>query len=231
MQTLQTPRKSFAWVLGLPENKSFKPTELATMSSWPKWCAKPTVFSVCAGHTSSVNALAFKQGEGLSGRDIIFSGSGDESIRVWDMTSGKCEGELHGHAGYVSSMVLQDEYLVSASYDSTLCLWSANRRTLIKQIKAHEHCVNALMAHESGVLLSASWDGTVRVWDLRVDSTSQTRSYASFLVVYALCSLNNAHVLPVATPTCSDASQTLGAGSGRGPVPRERGPSRVLRPA
>jgi WD40 repeat protein len=102
------------------------------------------------------------------------------------MLSGKCEGKMQGHTGYVSSLILQDDFVVSASYDSTMCLWSSKRMTLLKQIKAHEHCVNSLMAHDSGVLLSASWDGTIRVWDLRMDSTPQSRSFASVLVV-CLC--------------------------------------------
>lgn len=52
-------------------------------------------------------------------------------------------------------------------------LWNAERRQLIKSIKAHAHCINALCLHETGVVLSASWDQSVRVWDLRVGPLPQ----------------------------------------------------------
>jgi WD40 repeat protein len=157
---------------------------------------------------------------------------------------------MHGHSGYVSSLVLQDDYLISASYDSTLCLWSATRQQLLKQIKAHEHCVNALMTHDSGVLLSASWDGTVRLWDLRINGSAQTRSFASVLTVpvFALpplpplcvrtlcvCTISS-HRSPGAAPcdarnrwSCDESA--WGAGARRGAVLGECGAPRVLRPA
>jgi len=59
--------------------------------------------------------------------------------------TGECIQELErAHTGYVSSLAMQGDYIMSSSFDRTICLWNAERRSLVKSIKAHAHCINAL---------------------------------------------------------------------------------------
>ena len=55
---------------------------------------------------------------------------------------------------------------------------------VVRRITAHAHAVNALCYHDCGALVSASWDGTVRLWDLRTNS-SKGRGYAAAVQVGA----------------------------------------------
>jgi WD40 repeat protein len=154
----------------------------------PKWAATNKMFTALRGHTSSINALAYRWDKGASPRHILFSGSGDETIRVWDVEQGNCIQELEkSHSGYVSSLLVVDDYLISGSFDRTMCLWNVHRRSLIKSIKAHAHCVNSLFLHDSGVVLSSSWDGHIRLWDLR--GKASDKGYVQILKVpdAALC--------------------------------------------
>ena len=161
----------------------------------PKWAPEGRVFSSLRGHSSSINALAYKwDPSAASSRHVLFSGSGDETIRVWDLEEGKCVQEMEKiHTGYVSSLLCVDDYLISGSFDRTICLWNVHRRSLIKSIKAHSHCVNSLFLHDSGIVLSGSWDAHVRVWDMR--SKAGDKGYVKILKLpdAALCVVGQGH--------------------------------------
>jgi Prp8 binding protein len=144
----------------------------------PRWAADSTS-SVCFhGHTASVNALAtHKSGN----KFVVFSGGGDDSIRAWDLSGFCLQTFEKAHDGYISSLLLHGEYLLSASFDRTIGLWNAERRERLRAIKAHANCVNALCLHATtGAVLSVSWDSCVRVWDLRA-SPGTGRNHVSVL--------------------------------------------------
>jgi WD40 repeat protein len=92
----------------------------------PRWAAGLKIFAEFS-HEASVNALALEPTE----RHIFYSGCGDEHVRVWDLRENgrDCKHRFEGgHTGYVSSLLLVDEYLMSASFDRTIVLWNTHRR-------------------------------------------------------------------------------------------------------
>jgi WD40 repeat protein len=143
----------------------------------PRWAADGSVAVSLLGHTASVNAVVTH----VSGQKYtLFSGGGDDCIRVWDMSGACLQTFDHAHDGYVSSLLLHGEYLLSASFDRTIRLWNVERREQLRSIKAHANCVNALCQHSAtGTVLSASWDSCIRVWDLR--ASNGNKGYASVL--------------------------------------------------
>jgi WD40 repeat protein len=62
----------------------------------------------------------------------LYSGSNDLSLRIWNMSSGKTEHELTGHANSVSSLQMNVNYLYSSSFDKTIKEWS---KTLLQSTK------------------------------------------------------------------------------------------------
>ena len=54
----------------------------------------------------------------------LASCSGDESVRVWDVSTGECVKTLEGHEDCVDCVVeLGDGRLASCSYDNTVRVW------------------------------------------------------------------------------------------------------------
>jgi WD40 repeat protein len=75
----------------------------------------------CSGHTNAVTTVAFSR-DGHR----IFSGSIDDTLRVWDADTGQPLGRpLTGHTATVISISLSPDgnSMVSGSFDETLRLW------------------------------------------------------------------------------------------------------------
>ncbi|RKU30420.1 hypothetical protein C6497_04345 [Candidatus Poribacteria bacterium] len=57
--------------------------------------------------------------------EIIVSGSGDRTIRLWDVDTGESIRTLSGHKGAVESVVFSPDgnTIASGSTDGTMILW------------------------------------------------------------------------------------------------------------
>jgi WD40 repeat protein len=86
-------------------------------------CAKTRTFH---GHGGPVWALDYDEAT-----DYLYSGSYDQTIKVWDIKTQACRRTLRGHTGWVSSLALigsdtsaaDSSLLASASWDATIRLW------------------------------------------------------------------------------------------------------------
>jgi hypothetical protein len=95
----------------------------------------------------------------------LASGSGDNTIRLWDPATGACERVFEGHQGYVSALaVLGDGRLASGSYE-TIRLWDPATGACERVFKGHQGSVSALAVLGDGRLASGSGDNTIRLWD------------------------------------------------------------------
>ena len=57
--------------------------------------------------------------------NILASSSWDETVKIWDITSGSCLSTLRGHSDRVTSVAFNKEgtLLASSSYDKTVKIW------------------------------------------------------------------------------------------------------------
>ncbi|GKT52079.1 vegetative incompatibility protein HET-E-1 [Colletotrichum spaethianum] len=72
------------------------------------------------GHDASVDVVVFS----LDGRQLA-STSDDNTVKLWDMTTGQCQQTLEGHSGSVRPVAFSpdERQLASASEDKIVKLW------------------------------------------------------------------------------------------------------------
>ena len=124
-----------------------------------------------AGHDGPVNAVAV----GRAGdRDIIVSGSGDGTVRIWDAVTGDLTAApLADHEGLVYTVAVgragDRDVIVSGSDGGMVRVWDAvSGNSAGVSVAGHEGPVNAVAVGRAGdrdVIVSGSDDGMVRVWD------------------------------------------------------------------
>nr|XP_045622468.1 F-box/WD repeat-containing protein 7-like [Procambarus clarkii] len=100
----------------------------------------------------------------FSGNTIV-SGSDDNTLKVWNATSGKCMRTLTGHTGGVWSSQMSGNLIVSGSTDRMLRVWDAETGECHHTLYGHTSTVRCLHLHGSKVV-SGSRDATLRVWDV-----------------------------------------------------------------
>ncbi|RXN02116.1 E3 ubiquitin-protein ligase TRAF7 [Acipenser ruthenus] len=97
--------------------------------------------------------------------DLLFSGSSDKTIKVWDTcTTYKCQKTLEGHDGIVLALCIQGNKLYSGSADCTIIVWDIQTLQKVNTIRAHDNPVCTLVSSNS-MLFSGSLKA-IKVWDI-----------------------------------------------------------------
>ncbi|XP_004510881.1 zinc finger CCCH domain-containing protein 62-like isoform X2 [Cicer arietinum] len=65
---------------------------------------------------------------------MLYSGSMDQTIKVWNLDTFECTVTLHGHTGPVTSLRCWDNFLLSGSSDCTIKVWAATEEGPLKVI-------------------------------------------------------------------------------------------------
>jgi len=93
----------------------------------------------------------------------IFSGSRDNTIKVWNLDTGECLATLKEHTDYVTSLAIDGNILYSGSMDTTIRVWNIDNLNCLHVLKGHTNNVFSLLSAHS-TLYSASWDKSIRIW-------------------------------------------------------------------
>uniref|UniRef100_A0A4W3HPF4 E3 ubiquitin-protein ligase TRAF7 n=1 Tax=Callorhinchus milii TaxID=7868 RepID=A0A4W3HPF4_CALMI len=97
--------------------------------------------------------------------DLLFSGSSDKTIKVWDTcTTYKCQKTLEGHDGIVLALCIQGNKLYSGSADCTIIVWDIPALQKVNTIRAHDNPVCTLVSSHN-MLFSGSLKA-IKVWDI-----------------------------------------------------------------
>ncbi len=115
------------------------------------------------GHAKSVWGITFSPD-----RKLLASASADNTVKLWNITTGKVIKTLKGHTNEVYSVIFSPDgkLLASASGDKTVRLWDTTTHKEIKTLKGHTNEVYGVSFSFDGRLLaSTSRDHTVKLWD------------------------------------------------------------------
>ncbi|ELP85930.1 coatomer alpha subunit, putative [Entamoeba invadens IP1] len=167
------------------ENKSdrvkmavFHPTSTLLMCSlhngdiqiWD-YRTKIMLHSYPTAHTGAIRGLSFHPS-----RPLVVSGGDDCLIKMWNYRNTKaenaCVGVFKGHTDYVRSTYFHPTkpWILSCSDDRTIRIWNYLSLKCIAIMTGHDHFVLSAHFHpkpEIPMVISSSYDGTVRVWDIK----------------------------------------------------------------
>jgi U3 small nucleolar RNA-associated protein 13 len=162
------------------------------------WSAEEgEVQGILRGHKRGVWTVQFSpaqlpaiQGEDgpVTGKGVVLTGSGDKTIKLWNLASYTCVRTFEGHSNSVLKVAWlkmpssqeQSKKLVqftSAGGDGLVKVWDANSGETECTLDNHEDRVWAVAVHpENNTIISGSGDSTVTFWK---DTSSETQAAAT----------------------------------------------------
>ena len=122
------------------------------------------IIYILTGHTSGVRSVAFSP----DGCRIVSGSEDNNTIRVWDGTTGSSLMTLTGHTEDVRSVAFSPDgrRIVSGSYDKTIHVWNGTTGSSLMTLTGHtDYVVSVAFSPDGRRIVSGSSDSTIRVWD------------------------------------------------------------------
>jgi len=147
--------------------------------------------------STGINAMKYT----LDGERII-TGFNFDQIKIWNLSTGKCDATLIGHSDSVSALAISEngQTLYSGSFDSIICVWNLENNTFISACEGHYGIVYSL-AITPGFIISSSNYGIVKCWSRTTGECIKT------------IKTSDVWVLAVASYTYTDGLSLFASGS------------------
>ena len=122
------------------------------------------------GHQQEIYSLEFS----LDGR-LIVSGSGDKTVRIWNMIDGTSKvlpvidgDSVQGDAGVTSVAISPNgQFVAGGCLDTFVRIWDMATAQVVEKLKGHRDSVYSIAFTPDGKgLVSASLDKTLKYWDV-----------------------------------------------------------------
>ena len=98
------------------------------------------------------------------------SGSSDDTIKIWNITTGECLETLEGHSDIISSIIkINRDIIVSGSYDKSIKIWELTGKCL-RTLEGHVFAVNCLIRINETVIASGGNDNSKKIWNITTGS-------------------------------------------------------------
>src|SRR5258705_10597396 len=117
---------------------------------------------VLEGYTSPYVCIAFS----AYGEQLV-SGSYDQTVRLWNISTGALLQVMRGHSDWVQSVVYSPDgrYIASGSDDNTVRIWDAISGLKVRIYTGHLTYVKCLVFSADGLqIASGDLGGNIHVW-------------------------------------------------------------------
>lgn len=136
-------------------------------STWRLWDVETgTEILLQEGHARPVSRVAFHPDGSL-----LASAGLDRTTIIWDMRSGRSAMTFSGHMDSIQGLDFCPDgfHLATGSADNSIKIWDLRKRRCFYTIPAHTSCVSSVryQPERGHVLVSSSFDRTVKVWSRR----------------------------------------------------------------
>ena len=112
-------------------------------------------------------------GSNVHGEVVVYTGSYDNTIKVWHLDGGACLATLEGHAAWIRSLlVTHDEtHLFSGDDDGIIKVWRTDTYALQRELLPDDDgraggILAITMDATRNLLLAGSYDASIYVWSL-----------------------------------------------------------------
>ncbi|MFO7661096.1 MAG: protein kinase, partial [Chloroflexota bacterium] len=120
--------------------------------------------------------IEFLEGTELTVNNIRFSPDGnlvvaaadDGAVYTWELTTGQLRQRLDGHEGIASAVAISPDgtTALSGAMDGSMIWWDLRTGEIIDRFRDHSGGIGAIEFVDAAQAVSASADGTLRLWDL-----------------------------------------------------------------
>ncbi|CCH60910.1 hypothetical protein TBLA_0D04130 [Henningerozyma blattae CBS 6284] len=124
-------------------------------SNWRRGCCQIREFK---GHMDGVLTLQFNY-------RLLFTGSYDSTIAIWDLYSGKLIRRLNGHSDGIKTLYFDENKLITGSLDKTIRVWDYKGGRCISTYKGHSDSILSVDCYKK-LIVSGSADCSVKVWHI-----------------------------------------------------------------
>jgi WD40 repeat protein len=120
--------------------------------------------------------------------NMIASGSNDGTVRIWNLLSGDCDCVCRRHVGVVRNVcwLATRNQVVSTSDDHMVRIWDVQKQTRSKLFARYSDQVTALASLQD-LLLVASTNGTVHIFDLQSDDITHSIRFYNITTFSLFC--------------------------------------------
>eukprot|EP01041_Mallomonas_annulata_P004381 gene4381-8724_t len=142
--------------------------------------ASGTIENVLSGHTNYVNCIHMSSPctttsttsattTNTSSNNQLVSCSDDETVKIWDLTTGNLLFTYKGHNGFVYAVSLHPHgtTVASGGMDKAIHIWNSRDGSLECSFEGHVDYISSLSFNSNGSkIVSGSADTTIRLWDV-----------------------------------------------------------------
>lgn len=132
----------------------------------------PIELRTLTGHNDGVNSVAIS-----ADGQLVISASEDQTLKVWDVATGRELRTLNGHTRAVKAVAISadGQLAISASRDKTVKVWDVQTGSELRTLTGHKDGVDLVAMSANGhIAISASSEKLIKVWNLETGAELHT---------------------------------------------------------